>query len=191
MRMHSNHLLPLVLLTLLAALTIWLERATQSDSEAKGDKLRHDPDYFVSGLAFRHFNLDGSLQSSLEAKQMVHYPDDDSTLVTAPALTFYARAEPTRLTSRNARVSEDGKEVLLTEDVRVVREASAEGPELVMTTTRLRVYPDDELARTDTPVNIVNGQSVIRGQGLEADHRAHTFTLIGRAQGTVYRKQTP
>ncbi|MDD5177166.1 MAG: LPS export ABC transporter periplasmic protein LptC [Sterolibacterium sp.] len=191
MRIHSAHLLPLILLTLLAALTFWLERATQAENGVSGDKLRHDPDYFVSGLVFRHFNLDGSLQSSLEAKQMLHYPDDDSTHVTEPALIFYAHAQPTRLNARSARVSEDGKLVLLTDDVRLVREASADNPELVLTTTEMQVYPDDEIARTSVPVTIVNGRSVIKGSAMEADQRAHLFTLMGRAQGTVYRKQTP
>ena len=191
MRIHSANLLPLVLLTLLAALTFWLERATQGENGVSGDKLRHDPDYFVIGLAFRHFNLDGSLQSSLEAKQMRHYPDDDSTQVTEPVMVLYAHAQPMRLNARRARVSEDGKLVVLTDDVRVVREASVDNPELVLTTTEMQVYPDDEIARASVPVTIVSGQSVIRGSGMEADHRARLFTLMGRAQGTVYRKHTP
>lgn len=193
MRIHSAHLLPLILLTLLAALTFWLERATQAENAAGSDKLRHDPDYIVTGLAFRHLNLDGSLKNSLEAKQMLHYPDDDSTHVTDPALTFYAHAQRTRLSARHAEVSEDGKLVRLTDDVRLVREADADNSELVVTTTEMQVYPDDEIARTNVPVTIVDGSSIIQGSAMEADNRARLFTLIGRAHGTVYRRrsQTP
>lgn len=191
MRIHGAQLLPLILLTLLAALTFWLERATQSEGGSNGDKLRHDPDYIVTGLAFRHFNLDGSLQSSLEAKQMRHYPDDDSTHVTEPAMVFYSQAQPTKLSARRARVSEDGKLVLLSDEVRVVREASVDNPELVLTTTEMQVYPDDEVARTKVPVTIVNGRSIVKGSAMEADHRAQVFTLMGRAQAMIYRKQSP
>lgn len=191
LRINSAQLLPLILLTLLAALTFWLERATEAEAGANSDKKRHDPDYTVSGLVFRHFDLDGSLQSSLEAKQMMHYPDDDSTYVTEPAMVFYAHAEPTRLSARHARVSEDGKLVHLSNEVRVVREASADNPELVLTTTEMQVYPDDEIARTSVPVTIVNGQSIVKGTAMEADNRLRSFTLMGRAQGIVYRKQKP
>jgi len=189
MRIHSTNLLPLMLLTLLAALTFWLERATQVDSAANSDKVRHDPDFIVNAFSLRHFNMEGSLQHALRADKMLHFPDDDSTLVTAPALTFYAHAQPTQLTARQARVSRDGKLVELREDVRVVREAGPDNPELVLTTAAMDVYPDDEIARSDVPVTIVNGKNVIHGTAMEADHRAHLYTLKGRVQATLYKTE--
>lgn len=189
MRIHSTNLLPLMLLTLLAALTFWLERATQVETAANSDKVRHDPDFIVSALSIRHFNIDGSLQHALQADKMLHYPDDDSTHVTSPSLTFYAHAQPTRLTARQAIVSQDGKLVELNDDVRVVREASPDSPELVLTTAAMQVYPDDEIARSSVPVTIVNGKSVIHGAAMEADHHAHLYTLMGRVQATLYKTQ--
>lgn len=189
MRSHSANLLPLMLLTFLAALTFWLERATQVDSAASADKIRHDPDFIVSELTMRHFNLDGSLQHALQSKEMRHYPDDDSTHIAEPSLIFYAHAQPTRLSARRARVSEDGKLVELSEDVRMVRDASAESSEMVLTTSAMQVYPDDEMARASVPVTIVSGRNVVHGTAMEADHRAHLFTLSGRVQGTLYRTQ--
>ncbi|MFA7268603.1 MAG: LPS export ABC transporter periplasmic protein LptC [Sterolibacterium sp.] len=191
MKVQSANLFPLMLLTLLAALTFWLERATQVDSMSNNDKLRHDPDFIVAQLTMRHFNQDGSLQHSLKAKNMLHYPDNDTTHITEPALTFYAHAQPTRLSARQAIVSEDGKQVELIDDVRVVREASADNPELVLTTTAMQVYPDDEIARTSVPVTIVNGRTVVQGMAMEADNRTQTYILTGRAQGTFYKAQTP
>ena len=191
MRAHSAKLFPLMLLTLLAALTFWLERATQVDNAANNDKIRHDPDFIVSAITMRHFNLDGSLQHALQAQTMLHYPDDDSTHITEPSLTFYAHAQPTRLSARQARVSQDGKLVELSDDVRVVREASPDSPEMVLTTAAMQVYPDDEIARSSVPVTIVNGQNVIHGMAMEADHRAHLYTLMGRVQATLHRTRTP
>lgn len=191
MRTHSANLLPLMLLTLLAALTFWLERATQVDNAAGNDKIRHDPDFIVSELTMRHFNLDGSLQHALQAKQMLHYPDDDSTHIAEPSLTFYAHAQPTRLSARQARVSQDGKLVELSEDVRVVRDASADSSELVVTTSEMQIYPDDEIARSSVPVTIVNGRNVVHGSAMEANHGTQMFTLMGRVQATLYRTQPP
>ena len=185
MRIRSTNLLPLLLLTLLAALTFWLERATQIEAAANSDRLRHDPDFIVSALSIRHFNIDGSLQHALQAEKMLHYPDDDSTHITAPSLTYYAHAQPTRLTARQARVSQDGKLVELSDDVRVVREASPDSPELVLTTAAMQVYPDDEIARSSVPVTIVNGKNVIHGTAMEADHHARLYTLTGRVQATL------
>lgn len=186
MRIHSANLLPLMLLTFLAALTFWLERSTQGDGAASKGNGRHDPDFIVSGLNMRHFNLDGSLKHALTAQKMLHYPDDDSTLVIDPSLTF-AHAPPTRLSARQARISQDGKEVRLSDEVRMVRDADGGAPALLATTSELLVYPDDEIARSDSPVTITQGRSVIMGTGIEVDNRAHILKLMGRVRGTIYQ----
>lgn len=190
MRIQSANLFPLMLLTFLAALTFWLERATQTDSAASSGKGRHDPDFIVSDLNMRQFNPDGSLKHALAAKKMLHYTDDDSTTVVDPAITFYAHAQPARLSAHQATVSRDGKEVRLSDDVRMVRDAKDDHPELLMTTAELLVYPDDEIARSASPVTITQGRSVIIGTGIEVDNRERVFKLMGRVHGTIYQAAT-
>lgn len=187
MRIHSANLLPLMLLTFLAALTFWLERATQSGGTASNGKGRHDPDFIVSGLNMRQFNLDGSLKHALTAKKMLHYTDDDSTVVVEPALSFYAHAQPVRLSAHQATLSQDGREVRLTDNVRMARDATEGDPGLLVTTTELLVYPDDEIARSALPVTITQGRSVVLGTGIEVDNRERTFKLMGRVHGTIFR----
>lgn len=188
MRMHSAHLLPLILMTLLAALTFWLERASRVESDGI-DKMRHDPDFVVDNFTLRRFKLDGNLQHSMFAKQMLHYPDDDSTSVIDPALTFFGNPLPIRLSAQQARISKDGRQVRLSNDVRVMREASADSPALLVTTSEMVVYPEDEIARSSVPVSITQGHSVIHGSGMEVDNRNQSFTLLGPAQGTIYRTE--
>jgi len=190
MRLHSANLLPLVLLTLLAALTFWLEQTTQGDSLAPNGRGRHDPDFLVSDLEMRQFNQNGSLKHSLAAKRMLHYADDDSTVVEQPALTFYSQTLPTRLSAQLATVSQDGKEVRLSGDVKMLREARDDSPELLVTTAELRVFPDDEVARSAVPVTIRQGRSVITGSGIEVDNRGQTLQLLGRVHGTLHRSTT-
>lgn len=187
MRIHSANLLPLMLLTFLAALTFWLERATQSDGTASNGKGRHDPDFMVSNLNMRRFNLDGSLKHALTAKKMLHYTDDDSTVVVEPALSFYAHAQPVRVSAHQATLSQDGREVRLTDNVRMARDATEGDPGLLVTTAELLVYPDDEIARSALPVTITQGRSVVLGTGIEVDNRERTFKLMGRVHGTIFR----
>lgn len=187
MKAPGLSLFPLLLLTLLAGGTFWLERASQVEDAGNNGKLRHDPDFVVDNFTTRRFNLDGSLQHSLAAKKMLHYADDDTTEVTDPALVYYGRIPPTRLNAQHALVSKDGKEVLLSNEVRLVRDASADRPALVVTTSELRTFPDDGIARTSVPVTIVNGRSMVHGSAMEANNHTQTFTLQGRAQGIIYR----
>lgn len=187
MKLSAAPLFPLLLLTLLAGGSFWLERASRIEDASTSGKNRHDPDFIIDNFTTRRFGIDGSLQHTLSAQKMVHYPDDETTEVSAPALTYFARTPPTRLDAKQAWVSKDGKEVRLHDDVRMVRAASGSQPELVVSSAELRVFPDDEIARTDKPVTIVNGQSTLHGSGLEANNHTQIFTLLGRAQGSVYR----
>jgi len=189
MKLSSTHLLPLLLLTLLAALTFWLERATQPDAGHKDGLERHDPDFIVNNFTVRRYNLAGGLEQVLTAKEMLHYLDDDSTEVSAPTLTYYGADRQTQVTARQALLTNKGKEVLLTGDVRLVRAATADSPELVVTTTEMKVYPDEKIARSSAPVTIVQGQSIITGGGLEVDDKTQVFKLSGRAHGIIYRNK--
>jgi len=183
MRTHSTNIFPLVLLGLLAALTFWLERAVLVDDGRRSGKNRHDPDFVVDKFTVRRFNTEGALQHVMTAQKMLHYADDDTTDVVAPQLTYFGKDQLTRLTAQTAWVSKDGKEVTLNGDVRMVRAATPDHPELSLVTSKLRVFPDDEQARTDAVVTITQEKSVITGTGLEADNRTHVVKLLGRVKG--------
>lgn len=191
MKHPSASLLPLVLLALLAALTFWLERTTRIDNERRDGKDRHDPDFIVDNFTVRRYNISGGLQYVQTAQKMLHYNDDDSTDVVEPALSYIGEKQQIHISARHARLTQAGKEVRLFNDVRMVRDATKDSQELVVTTAEMFVYPDDELARGVLPVTLTEGRSTINGTGFEADNRAHLFKLMGRVHGTIYKKTNP
>ena len=187
MKHTSANLLPLLLLAFLAALTFWLERTTHFETDRHDGKGRHDPDFIVDNFTVRRFNPSGGLQYVQTAQKMLHYTDDDSTEVLAPALTYLGQNQETHISARQAWVGTAGKEVRLFDDVRLVREATTDSPALVVTTSEMFVYPDDELARGVMPVTLTEGLSVIHGTGFEANNRTHLFKLMGRVRGIIYK----
>ncbi len=183
---YSGSLLPLLLVAVLAGLTFWLARISESGSVDRSGKSRHDPDFIVENFTVRRFDAEGSLQHTLASLRMEHFPDDDSTVVTEPRITFH-RSAPTQLSANSAWVSKDAKEVRLEGNVRLVRSA-ADSPETVVTTSRLNILPDDEVARSDAAVTVAQGRSVINGTGLRVDNKSQTTTLLGPVRGTIVRK---
>lgn len=189
MRPRSYSLFPLAILTLLAGLTFWLERATRIDEPPRDGKLRHDPDFIVDNFTTHTLDAQGKLQYSLVAEKMLHYADDESTEVTQPRLTYFGRPERMFLSSKRANVSKEGHEVVLIGDVRAVREATRKDPEMVVTTSELSVYPDQDFAATDKPVKIVQGKTVVHGVGMELDSAAQVYKLLSNVRGIIYRNQ--
>lgn len=188
MKDRAASMFPLVMLVLLAALTFWLNRFIQDD-KPRGP-LRHDPDYWVERFEVRRFDMEGQLQHTLTAAKLMHYPDDDSTIVTAPHITYY-RPPPTEVSARMAYIGRDGKEIDLVDDVKVIRHgALGESPPTVLETRTLKIFPDDERGSTRDPVVITQGKSVIHGSGLDLDNKSGITVMHGRVTGTLHRNRT-
>jgi len=181
-------LLPLLLIGVLAALTFWLQRISEPPALDLSGRDRHDPDFIVDTFTVRRFDTQGELQHTLAATRMQHYPDDDTTMVTAPHVTFHG-TPPTLLTAEQALVSKDAKAVRLERNVLLVRSAANGGLSTEVATARLDVLPDLETASTNLPVTITQGRSVVTGSGLLADNKSMLTTLRGPVRGTIYRDQ--
>lgn len=183
--------LPLLILILLVGLTMWLERATRVDDRPSSGKSRHDPDVIVDNFTLRRFDPSGQVQHTLTAQQLRHYPDDDSTELDQPLLLYRGKQSPTRISADRAQLMKDGKEAILRDNVRVLREASPGNPEMTLETSVLNVYPDDEIARTDKPVKLTQGKSVAHGVGMVADRVKQTYILESRVKATLERTRRP
>ncbi len=187
-RPQAQGLFPIAVMLLLVGLTFWLQQAVMTKESRSDTLLRHDPDFIVDNFTVRRFSPAGDLQHTLVASRMVHYPDDDTSVASEPRVTFLKGPRPTRLTAKQALIAADAREVELIGSVRGVREATASDPEIVFTSDRLTIFPDDELARTATAVTVTQGASVIRGVGLEADNKTQTYQLDSQVSATIEKK---
>jgi len=184
-RLHGAALFPLVLVGLLAGLTYWLDMASRPPATEDG-RQRREPDTLIDTFEVRRFGPEGALQHTLRARQLHHYPGNDSSVVLAPELTYH-RMPVTRVTAREARIDGDGKRVELVDDVRITRGAMRGKPETVLTTTHLEIWPDDEIAANRAPVLIVQGESQVRGIGMHANNQTGEYVLDGPVRGIFHR----
>jgi lipopolysaccharide export system protein LptC len=176
---------PLALLAMLAALTLWLDRTVQPQTTPRDGSARHDPDYIVDNLSAVRLGIDGAPRHRIEAKRMLHYPDDDTTHLEAPRYLSYAGKHPQiTIVSDTALLSREGGTVDFNGNVRTVRAATEKQSELVLTTEHLRVIPDDHIAYTDAAVNIEDANTKLTAVGLELDDQAKTLKLKSRVRGT-------
>ena len=103
---------PIAVLSTLAGLSFWLVGATSFEDEVKDGKSRHDPDYIIRGMELSRLDKTGRLQYVLNANDVTHYPDDDSTHVTKPDLVYLHPTKPTlTLSALTAQISSEGETV--------------------------------------------------------------------------------
>jgi lipopolysaccharide export system protein LptC len=184
--MYGRHtiIFPLVVLVLLAAITLWIDRTVQAPVHKANGSKRHDPDYIVNNFVTSKTDVNGAIQYVLAATEMKHYPDDDSTHLERPRLTQYAAEKPyTQIESQQGLVSSNGDIVQFIGNVKVVRQPTADKPEMTMRTQYLKVVPDTEVATTDRPVVITEGpKSVVHAVGMVYDKKKRTIQLLNRVR---------
>ena len=170
--------LPLTVLSLLVALTLWLNQLVQApDARADGSR-RHDPDLIVENFSARKLGDDGRVLYTLAARKMVHYPDDDSALLETVKVEAFEPKQPRMMiTADNGRLEQGGERVLIEGNVVIVRDADAKIDAARITTAKLLVLPDTGIARTDTEVKMDSATGHAVAQGLEIDNRARTMRL--------------
>lgn len=184
--------LPLILVAMLAVFTFWLDRLAQPVPTGVSGASRHDPDYLVEGLSAMRMNTAGATAYTLSAKKMVHYPDDDTTLLTTPRLvSLEPDKAPITITSKQALVSSNGKNVYFRDDVHLTRAAFGDSSEMQMNTSYLHVIPDDRVAQTDRPVVLTDMATTVTAAGLELNSETRMLKLQGRVHGTYDPNKAP
>jgi len=181
-------LFPLLVLSGLALLAFWLSEAVTPSSQPDDAAKRHAPDAIAENFILYRYNTTGKLAYRLEATRMEHYPDDDSSLIYTPRLIRYRPNLPdVTMTAQSAHVTTRGEQVLLRDDVVIVRGAYANRPELIAKTPELTVLPEEGKAFNQHPVAITQGKSWVNGIGLLADNDLKTFTLRKSVRGEYTR----
>lgn len=184
MKSWSTSVFPISVLTVLAGLSFWLMRATALPDDQRDGKDRHDPDYVITGMEIRKLTKGGELQYVLVANEARHYPDDDSTDITSPYLTYFNPQKPNLyLSAQRARISADGETVQLNDDVRVKRDPTPDRLALFGYMPDLTINTEEETAFTGSPVRFTQGASWLKGVGMHLDNKTQTYILQSQATG--------
>ena len=184
-RDRVSQLFPLLLLLALAAGSLWLERAVQAPARDNSGKMRHDPDFIAEDFGITKMSAKGKPEYSLSAERMVHYPDDQTTDITAPRMEQrHDDDAPIVIRADRGRISRNGDEANFYGNVVVVREASRGRAELRVHTEYLQIVPDRDIARTDKAVTITEGRSRLAGVGMEINNKTRQFVLLSKVRGT-------
>jgi lipopolysaccharide export system protein LptC len=188
-RLSSTRLFPMVLMLVLALLSFWLER-TSRVRPVPAEQGRHDPDYSVEQFTITDFSRAGAPESTLSASKMVHFPDDDSTVLVAPHLVQTRSGQPRLdLSADRGTLSRDGAELSLYDNVLAERDAAAGTPPTRIRTTYLQVVRARSLVRTDREVQVSEPGRTLFGRGMEYDNVARQLSLHAQVRGSFEARQ--
>lgn len=178
--------LPLLPLLLLLGATYWLNLQVQAPAAGSDKNLRHDPDYIIDNFTATSLDKFGKVHFVMSAKKMVHYPDNDTTLLEAPQLvSLTADRPPIRMSAQTGELSHKGDEIFLRNDVTIVRPANARQSELTFKTDYLHVLPNKNTATSNQAVMLADARTTLNATGMELDYQTHIVKFLSKVQ-TVY-----
>ncbi len=184
---------PALLLGALAAMTYWLDAQVRTPPPKFDGSGRHDPDLYVENFKATSLDDKGRVHQALMARVARHYPDDDSTDLEGPQITFNDPGKPRlTVTADKANVSGDRERVVFAGHVKGVRDASSDtahdGPTTI-TSEHLLVMPKEDKIVTDKAVTIADPRGIINATGMEYDNKNKTVKLRSRVSGQIEPQQ--
>ena len=186
--------LPIVLMAFMAMTTYWLVRNTPvaGDAELEADP-RHVPDYFMRGFSLKVYAADGRLETRVQGERAEHYPDTDQLEVIHPRLSKVDDAG--RVTDASAELAittPQGQQVELKGQA-VVRRAGEPGsatPSFEMRSDYLFIDLEQDVMRTDRPVEVLRGSDRFTADALDYDHKQGISRMTGRVHGVLQPRST-
>ena len=141
-------------------------------------------DAFGEGVLLLRLNDRGEPAFRMTARRMEHFRRSDTTRYVEPTMVSLDPGKPRiTLTAREGMSIRESQETVLEGKVQLDRPGSATEPAMQIRTEFARVFSDTEIARTDRPVVITRGQSILTGTGMEFNNRARTLRVDSEAKG--------
>lgn len=185
MRDRITMIIAIALLAIVTATSYWYSRAMRKPESAEPPR-PGTPDIVVERVVLTQFDEQGRARSKLFGAELRHFPENDDIVVSAPRLVSL-RPDQARVEARAsvAHVENTAERIHLEGNVVITRAAFAEQPEMRLMTEYLLALPDEDRYRTDRPVKMTRGASLISANSMDFDNIARVLVLTGQVRSVI------
>jgi lipopolysaccharide export system protein LptC len=173
--------------------SFWLLQAMQDDAtDARLGGPTDEPDYIVENFSFVRMTQEGKPSYVVSGKRLAHRPLGDISEVEQPVVQGITPGRP-RMTvvAQQGRIFHEEHRVDLLGNVDIQRPATPTTEALRVQTQALTVLPDEEIMKTDQPIEMQLGAATVRGTGMVANNATQKLHLASRGQIVYPPRQRP
>jgi lipopolysaccharide export system protein LptC len=148
------------------------------------DVPRSTPDFYVKNFTFVKMAKSRTARYNISGDVLTHLPLDDSYEITKPVIYHLANnLPPMVMRSERALVNSDNSEIQMIDNVDVDRPASGTTQNFHLTSDYLLLLPNDDVMKTDKPVKMRMGTTLLDGTGMVANNATRQLDLAARVHG--------
>jgi lipopolysaccharide export system protein LptC len=180
------------LLVITAGASYWILQLVTDEQETILRELAHYPDYYMHNFTTLNMSVDGKPKNHLVATYMAHYPDDDTTELVQPAMTFFQTDKPPiNVSSDKGWVTSDNEVILLSGNVYLYQKDDIGNKALEVIAEDARVLVEKDYAETDNAATVVRGRTVINSVGMRAYMDEQRMEFLSDVHTIIEPKNEP
>lgn len=163
--------------------SFWLLQMVTQQEQVTQLGRTNEPDYIIDNFSFVRMNEKGQPRYVVSGDRLTHRPVDDISFVDKPVMQGLTVNHPrTTITADRGRILHEKDQIDLFGNVDVERPGSGHSKPFSITTQEMTVLPDEELMKTDKPVEMKLGGSTVRGTGMVANNATQKVHLASQSQ---------
>jgi lipopolysaccharide export system protein LptC len=184
--------LPMLLMAFLTLGTYWMVQMNEPNLDTEKQK-RHVPDYIMDGIVVTTLGPAGNTKFRVVGQKLTHYEDDASSEIDWPIARRFHETKPA-ITVKSDKGFLDGDMTVLdlvgnaslTRPAQAATATQAGSARLFMSSSKFTVLMNDDIVKTNRPVNLEQGQSIMTSQeGAIFDNVHQKLTMIGQVKGRI------
>lgn len=181
---HRWRLLALMLAAVFFAFgSFWLVQVMRGGEDAHNVNVGNDPDYIIDNFSFVRMSETGQPRYVISGERLTHRPANNTSVIDKPVVQSMSTDHPDMtMTANTANVNQDQNQIDLIGNVDISRPGSATTKPLRIRTEALTVLPDEEISKTDKPIQMTLGAASVTGVGMVANNATQQVTLGGRGE---------
>jgi lipopolysaccharide export system protein LptC len=184
--------LPMLLMAVLTLGTYWMVQMNEPNLDTEKQK-RHVPDYIMDGIVVTTLGPEGNTKFRVVGQKLVHYEDDASSEIDWPIARRFHETKPA-ITVKSDKGFLDGDMTVLdlvgnaslTRPAQAASATQAGSARLFMSSSKFTVLMNEDIVKTNRPVNLEQGLSIMTSQeGAIFDNVHQKLTMIGQVKGRI------
>lgn len=181
----------IVLTAVIALASFWVvEVMRRTAGDAQVNRPAGEPDFYVEKFNFVKTSPTGQVQYHISGEKLTHYPDNGSYVIQNPIVNSISEeAPPVRTIADRAVVNNNQTQIHLYDNVQSERPASQQTSYFRLRSDYMLILPEEDLMRTDKPVEVLFDQSRLTGTGMIANHVTRKVQILNDSRA-VYQPPT-
>lgn len=167
----------MVALLMLTSISFWISQTHDDDQPEPISGIDTKLNYVLRDFELQFYNENGQPTMNLQAPVLRNDPELELGTIEMPVMNLNQPNTTWYLSAETATVTADKEHVELQGQVEIRRREHGAGSWVRLDTRDVQIEVTQQLAKTDQPVSIFDGQNQLDAIGIELDLKSNTFYL--------------